>query len=41
MKKLMNYDIEWIFPGYGRRYHRDRNTMQQELQRCIEWMENH
>jgi glyoxylase-like metal-dependent hydrolase (beta-lactamase superfamily II)/ferredoxin len=39
MEKLTQYDFEWVLPGHGRRYHADRATMQQELRRCIAWMQ--
>ncbi len=39
MGKLTNYSFEWVLPGHGRRYHTDSETMQQQLQHCIEWME--
>jgi glyoxylase-like metal-dependent hydrolase (beta-lactamase superfamily II)/ferredoxin len=39
MGKLTNYSFEWVLPGHGRRYHTDSETMQQQLQQCIEWME--
>lgn len=39
MRKLANYDFEWVLPGHGRRYHSDRDTMRQEMQKCIAWME--
>ena len=39
MKKLLNYPFEWVLPGHGRRYHRDRATMLLELQKCIQWMD--
>lgn len=39
MKKLTGYRFEWVLPGHGRRYHTDSNTMQQELNHCILWME--
>lgn len=39
MPKLTNYSFEWVLPGHGRRYHADVNTMQQELKKCIDWME--
>ncbi|MDJ0800619.1 MAG: MBL fold metallo-hydrolase [Calothrix sp. MO_167.B12] len=38
MVKLADYSFEWILPGHGRRYHGDANTMQAELQKCIQWM---
>ncbi len=39
MPKLTNYSFEWILPGHGRRYHADVVTMQQQLKKCIQWME--
>ncbi|KST62778.1 MBL fold metallo-hydrolase [Mastigocoleus testarum] len=38
MTKLTQYSFEWVLPGHGRRHHADFNTMQQQLQECIEWM---
>jgi glyoxylase-like metal-dependent hydrolase (beta-lactamase superfamily II)/ferredoxin len=39
MKRLLDYQFEWVLPGHGRRYHAaDAATMQVELQRCIDWM---
>ena len=38
MTKLLGYSFEWILPGHGRRYHADREVMQQEMQKCIAWM---
>lgn len=29
---------EWVLPGHGRRYHADADTMQEQLQKCIDWM---
>jgi glyoxylase-like metal-dependent hydrolase (beta-lactamase superfamily II)/ferredoxin len=39
MKKLLNYEFEWVLPGHGRRFHSDRQTMHQSLQKCLDWME--
>ncbi|MEO1376114.1 MAG: MBL fold metallo-hydrolase [Cyanobacteria bacterium J06635_10] len=39
MPKLTNYSFEWVLPGHGRRYHADAITMQQELKKCLDWME--
>jgi glyoxylase-like metal-dependent hydrolase (beta-lactamase superfamily II)/ferredoxin len=39
MKTLLNYSFEWVLPGHGRRHHADAQTMRQELQQCIAWME--
>ena len=40
MRKLANYAFEWILPGHGRRYHADVKTMQQQMHKCLEWMES-
>ncbi|HEY9639272.1 MAG TPA: MBL fold metallo-hydrolase [Coleofasciculaceae cyanobacterium] len=39
MRKLANYSFEWVLPGHGRRYHADRDTMHQQMQQCLTWME--
>ncbi|MCT7974314.1 MBL fold metallo-hydrolase [Laspinema olomoucense] len=40
LHKLKDYSFEWILPGHGRRYHAENaQQMQQELQRCLAWME--
>ena len=39
MYKLISYNFEWVLPGHGHRYHTDTKIMQQELQKCIIWME--
>ncbi len=39
MKKLINYNFEWVLPGHGHRYYADIETMQKQLQKCIDWME--
>jgi glyoxylase-like metal-dependent hydrolase (beta-lactamase superfamily II)/ferredoxin len=39
MHKLARYDFEWVLPGHGRRYHSDRATMQQQMQKCLAWMD--
>lgn len=39
MRELANYSFEWVLPGHGRRYHADAKTMQQQMQQCLEWME--
>lgn len=38
MTKLAAYDFEWILPGHGRRYNSDRQTVNQQMQKCISWM---
>lgn len=40
MQKLANYTFEWVLPGHGRRYHADAKTMQQQMQKCLAWMES-
>ncbi|MBD2085061.1 MBL fold metallo-hydrolase [Trichocoleus sp. ST-U3] len=39
MRKLANYSFEWVLPGHGRRYQADAETMRQQMQQCITWME--
>lgn len=39
MEKLANYSFEWVLPGHGRRYHGDREMTQDQMQKCIRWME--
>lgn len=38
MNKLTQYQFQWILPGHGRRYHADYDIMQQELNKCLEWL---
>jgi len=38
MHKLAEYSFEWVLPGHGRRYHAGRETMHQQMQRCLEWV---
>ncbi len=40
MKKLRQYRFEWVLPGHGRRFYADAEMMQQELEKCLQWMEN-
>ncbi len=39
MKKLLDYEFEWVLPGHGRRFHSDRQIMHQSLQKCLDWMQ--
>jgi len=39
MKRLAGYSFEWVLPGHGRRYHGDRPTMAEQMQKCLVWME--
>lgn len=38
MRKLLDYDFEWVLPGHGRIHHASAATMRAHLERCIEWM---
>ncbi|WP_445305727.1 hypothetical protein [Microcoleus sp. T2B6] len=38
MQNLANYSFEWVLPGHGRRYNADRQTMSNQMQKCIAWM---
>jgi glyoxylase-like metal-dependent hydrolase (beta-lactamase superfamily II)/ferredoxin len=39
MKRLLDFDFEWVLPGHGRRTHQSRDVMRQKLIDCISWME--
>jgi glyoxylase-like metal-dependent hydrolase (beta-lactamase superfamily II)/ferredoxin len=39
MKKLLDYDFEWVLPGHGDMHHDDVETMRRHLRSCIAWME--
>lgn len=39
MRQLTHYSFEWVLPGHGRRFHADLETMQQQMQKCLAWME--
>lgn len=39
MHQLAHYTFEWVLPGHGRRYHADAETMRQQMQQCLAWME--
>jgi glyoxylase-like metal-dependent hydrolase (beta-lactamase superfamily II)/ferredoxin len=41
MQRLATYSFEWVLPGHGRRYFADRETMQQQMQKCLEWIKTH
>jgi glyoxylase-like metal-dependent hydrolase (beta-lactamase superfamily II)/ferredoxin len=38
MKKLVEYQFEWVLPGHGRIHHDTAENMQEHLRRCIAWM---
>ena len=40
MQKLTQYKFNWVLPGHGRRYHADYDTMQQELNQCLQFIMN-
>jgi glyoxylase-like metal-dependent hydrolase (beta-lactamase superfamily II)/ferredoxin len=40
MQRLTQYSFEWVLPGHGRRYHSDVETMQQQMQQCVQWMKS-
>lgn len=39
MKRLLDFDFEWVLPGHGRSVQLPRERMKGELERCIRWME--
>ena len=38
MRRLLDYDFEWVLPGHGRIHHDSVANMRAQLERCIEWM---
>ena len=40
MKKLLDYEFEWVLPGHGRIHQETSANMQSHLRRCIEWMKS-
>ncbi len=38
MKKLSQYEFEWILPGHGRRLHTTKKKMKEEMKKCLEWI---
>ena len=39
MRRLAEYEFEWVLPGHGRRFHGDKEGMRQQMDNCISWME--
>jgi len=39
MKRLLDYEFEWVLPGHGHRAHQPQEKMHQSLIECIDWME--
>jgi glyoxylase-like metal-dependent hydrolase (beta-lactamase superfamily II)/ferredoxin len=40
MRRLLDYDFEWVLPGHGRIHHDSSANMRAQLERCIEWMKS-
>jgi len=40
MRRLLDYNFEWVLPGHGRRYHADVETMHEQMEKCVAWMES-
>jgi len=40
MTKLATYNFEWVLPGHGRRFNSDRATMQYQMQKCLDYINN-
>lgn len=40
MRRLLDYNFEWVLPGHGRRYYADAGTMHEQMERCVDWMES-
>ena len=38
MERLATYNFEWVLPGHGRRFHSDRTTMHDQMQKCLEYI---
>ena len=38
MKRLLDYDFEWVLPGHGDMHHASVETMRRHLRSCIAWM---
>jgi glyoxylase-like metal-dependent hydrolase (beta-lactamase superfamily II)/ferredoxin len=38
MKKLLDYEFEWVLPGHGDMHHDNVETMRRYLTSCISWM---
>jgi glyoxylase-like metal-dependent hydrolase (beta-lactamase superfamily II) len=38
MTRLATYNFEWVLPGHGRRFHGDRATMHDQMQKCLEYV---
>jgi len=39
MKRLLDFQFEWVLPGHGHRTYQPAKLMRQKLEDCIDWME--
>jgi glyoxylase-like metal-dependent hydrolase (beta-lactamase superfamily II)/ferredoxin len=39
VERLLSHRFEWLLPGHGRRVHLDAAAMQEQVRRCVEWMQ--
>jgi glyoxylase-like metal-dependent hydrolase (beta-lactamase superfamily II) len=39
MKRLLTYRFEWVLPGHGRIHHLPAADMHEQLERCVDWMQ--
>lgn len=39
MRKLLDYDFEWVLPGHGDIHHDSSLAMKEHLRRCVAWMQ--
>jgi glyoxylase-like metal-dependent hydrolase (beta-lactamase superfamily II) len=39
MRRLLDYDFQWVLPGHGRRHRLPAPVMRSKLEECIRWME--
>lgn len=40
MKKLLDYNFEWVLPSHGFPYHASVEEMKGQIEKCIEWMQS-
>ena len=39
MRRLLDYEFEWVLPGHGRIHHDTAPAMHRHLEDCVRWME--
>jgi glyoxylase-like metal-dependent hydrolase (beta-lactamase superfamily II)/ferredoxin len=39
MRRLLAYRFEWVLPGHGRIHHLPAAEMHEQLERCVDWMQ--